>query len=349
MERHRSGSSDPMAAKPDDVKLGVHCLTEFVFCPRAGLCTYEQDKEFAEEEEHANVYYLPIYDRVELERTLKAIFEQFWRIVLGGVIATVLCAVVAWMAGQMILGILAVVVALVTIIALAERGYWAFRVTQYLAIWKRAEPRLPDPETTKTQEIHWCELLAAGFTLREPQAPLTHEQWKLGGKPWKVLEYGDLRIPVFLHRAEWKGLFPQHFVRMAAYCHLLQTCEGFRSPYGVIVRKDTFAAVTIPNSARSQEGFWKALIDARRTVRDAEETNQFPSPPGAEATTCRDCPYGKPGAYRRGKDFLRHGKPIPVKIVPGPGRRKCHSHCGDRFHWIPPHKDVTIVAAQVPQ
>ena len=117
---------------------------------------------------------------------------------LGGVIATVLCAVVAWVAGQVILGILAVVVALVTIIALAERGYWAFRVTQYLAIWKRAEPRLPDPETTKTQEIHWCELLAAGFTLREPQAPLTHEQWKLGGKPWKVLEYGELRIPVFL-------------------------------------------------------------------------------------------------------------------------------------------------------
>jgi hypothetical protein len=348
MEKRRDSLSDPMAANPDDPKLGVYCLTEFVFCPRAGLCTHEQEKEYLEEEPHANVYYLPIHDRAELERTLKSLFEQFWRIVLGGIIATVLCGVVAWVTGLTILGILAMVVAIVTVVALVERGFWAFRVTQYLAIWKRAEPRLPDPDTTKTQEIHWCELLAAGVTLREPQAPFTHDPWKFGGKPWKVLEYGDLRIPVFLHKADWKGLFPQHFVRMVAYCQLLEACEGFRSPYGVIVRKDTFAAMTVPNSAKSQEDFRRALARARESVQEAEESNYFP-PVSGEATVCRDCHYGQPRVYRRGKEFLRYGKPIPVHSLPGPGRKKYHSHCGDRFRWTPPHKEATAMELGVQQ
>ena len=78
-----------LEARGDDAKLGVHCLSEFVFCPRAGLCLYEQDEEFAEREEHGTGGYLPIYDQVELERILKSVLEQFWTVLVAGGTATI--------------------------------------------------------------------------------------------------------------------------------------------------------------------------------------------------------------------------------------------------------------------
>ena len=42
---------DRLAADRNDPDLTVHQLSEFVFCPRAGLCLYEQDREYHEEED----------------------------------------------------------------------------------------------------------------------------------------------------------------------------------------------------------------------------------------------------------------------------------------------------------
>jgi len=330
--RDESGAGDVLAAREDDPKLGVHCLTEFVFCPRAGLCLYEQDDEFEEREEHGTGAYLPIYEQVELERSLKAVLEQFWAVLLGGLVATVLCAGIAWYTGRLALWIAAGTVLLVAILALADRGYWAFMAAQHLKIWKDARPSLPDPDSPKTQDIHWCELMAAGFAMVEPPEPYIHEAWRLGGTPWKVLQYGDLRIPVFLHRAEWKGLFPQHFVRMTAYCRLLEVREGFRSPYGVVLQSGSYAAVTIPNSSRSQETLRDALVKARSAIRDAEQANRFPPVPGAGAV-CSECPFGSPKIHREREPFFRHQSALPALV-----KSRYHSHCGDRFRWVPPHR-----------
>lgn len=332
-QRHEWEPTDGLEARNDDAKLGVHCLSEFVFCPRAGLCLYEQDEEFVEREERGTGGYLPIYDQVELQRNLKAVLGQFWTVLVAGNTAAFVCAVIAWYTGRASIWIAAGVVFSATILVLIDRGYRVFVVTQYLKIWKDARPRLPDPDSPRTQDVHWCELMAAGFAAVEPMEPYVWDAWKLGGKPWRVLQHGDLRIPVFLHRTKWKGLFPQHFVRMTAYCRLLEVREGFRSPYGVILQSGSYAAVAIPNNSRSREALREALTKARSAIRDSEQANEFPPVPGNGAV-CSECHLGRPRPFWKGQQFLRHQSPLPAIVT---SRR--HSHCGDRFRWVPPHKN----------
>ena len=337
-EEHNQ-APDRLVAKDDDPRLGVHELSEFAFCPRAGLCMHEQDDEPEPRDDDPDTSYLPIYERDELERSLKALLIQFWSVVFGGVVATVASAFVAWLTTIVVLWIATIAIVVVAVAAAVDRGSWAFKAWQYLAIWKEAEGSMPDPDSTKTQDIHWCELLAAGGTLFEPPAPYYHDAWKLGGSPWRVLQYGDLRIPVFRYGRDWEGLFPQHFVRMAAYCHLLEAREGYRSPYGVILQGRTYAATVVPNSPKSKKAFWRALAEVRETIRASEETNAFP-PVGGPGNVCRSCRFGEPVRYKRGRIFMRHAGPIPVATARGYDGWEYHTHCGDRFRWSPKHDAV---------
>ena len=59
-------------------------LSEFAFCPRAGLCLYEQDFEDDEPEAEADLYFLPIHEPRELELLLESLMRQFLWILFGG-------------------------------------------------------------------------------------------------------------------------------------------------------------------------------------------------------------------------------------------------------------------------
>ena len=126
---------------------------------------------------------------------------------------------------------------------------------------------------------------------------------------------------------------------MAAYCHLLGVSEGARSPYGVIIKGETFAAVTVPNTPRTQAMFREALVAARRAVRESEEVNSNPPPP-ENANLCHECPYRLACSATSQRTVLRHGAPIEPKVAKDPRGNEYHSHCGDRFRWIPPHRDA---------
>ena len=41
----RSGSDPSMTATAETPQIGVHVLTEFVFCPRAGVVAFEQERD----------------------------------------------------------------------------------------------------------------------------------------------------------------------------------------------------------------------------------------------------------------------------------------------------------------
>ena len=328
---------DLLDANRDDPHLTVHGLSEFTFCPRAGVCLYEQDAEFQREDEEPNASFLPIFEREELARSLKFLLTQFWSTVLGGLVAVGAFGFIAWITGTHLLWLAALAFAVVALLAAYNRGYWAFVAWQHLDLYQRAEGVMPDPESKKTQDLHWCELLAAGFELIAPPEPYYHENWKLGGSPWRILQYADLRIPVFHFGPDWQGLYPQHFVRMAAYCRLLEECEGYQSPYGVIVQGRTYAAVTVPNSPENREALRRQLIAARKTVRATEERNEFPRV-GSLGNVCVDCRFGEPVALSRGVAFLRNGNPIPVRTVRSFDSKLYHSLCGDRFRWVPPHE-----------
>ena len=330
-------SGDPMAAEANDPRLGVHCLSEFVFCPRAGLCLYEQDHEDDEPEMEADLSFPPIHEPQELALALETLVRRFLRILCGGLGGFILLVVAAWYTGWLLVWPVAGVTLLLTAWGLYDTGYWAYAVQHQLELWQEAEPKMPDPESPRIQEIDWRDLLASEATVFRPPAAYQDPDWQLGGKPWRVLEYGDLRIPVFKPRRPWKDLFRQHIARMAAYCHLLEINEGgARSPYGVIVKGETFAAVTVPNTPRTQAIFREALLAARRTVRESEEVNEHPPGPTNNGH-CRECPFGWPVRLRPGEHYLRHGGAIEPKIVRDRRKREYHSHCGDRFRWIPSH------------
>lgn len=339
MSSSNAESVDPLAAKADDAPLGVHVLSEFAFCPRAGLCLFERDDEYEEREERSSLYHLPIYEQAELEHTLKKLLDQIWTILLVGLVLSAILGGLGVATGSGLFFAAVVLVLILTVCALVERARWAIPAAGYLKIWRQAKPKRPDPESTKIQDVHWCELLAAGFSPTTPQGAHVYEPWRFGGRPWRLLEYGGLRIPVFLHRTEWKGVQQQHIVRMAGYCRLIELREGGQSPYGVIVQVDTFQAWVIPHSPRAKHEFQDALLKARQAIRDSEEVNRSPAVPGA-GEVCRGCPHGGLTPVGTGKPFMRHKTPLPVYPIGRPGEREYHCHCGDRFGWIPKHQDV---------
>jgi len=166
---------------------------------------------------------------------------------------------------------------------------------------------------------------------------LRDEKWRLCGRPWCVLQKGDLRVPVFRKRTEDDELPRKYHARMAAYCHLMEIAEGARSPYGIIVKGETFAAVTVPGTLRTRAMFHEALKAARRTIRDSEEINRQPPPPD-NPNLCRECPYGLPLRVRADERYLRHGAPLEPHVARDRRRKKYHSHCGDLFRWVPKHE-----------
>ena len=68
MANSRWGTLDEMRAVPS---LGIHVMTEFEYCPRAGLVAYESNREDTGEESSVeNLDYLPLYDLREINREL---------------------------------------------------------------------------------------------------------------------------------------------------------------------------------------------------------------------------------------------------------------------------------------
>ena len=337
IERNSNNSDDRLAAGKYDREMSVYCLSEFAFCRRAGLCAYEQDRQYEEEDQRVRLGYLPIFEPEELARRLKELVRQLQWILFGGIGAFCVALAGAWFATGMALWIVPLVVMVATIYGLCDRGYWAYWAEKELEAWRKATAHRPDPDCPHIQELDWRNIVASGLTIRRPRAAYQYASWKLGGRPWRILEEGDLKIPVFRHGPNWRGLQDQHFVRMAAYCYLLEQKEGFRVPYGVVLLSGTFLAVTVPNTARNHERFRQTLLEARQAARDAGEMNKFPPVP-ADGHFCAGCRLGAPVLVRKRIEYLRHGMPLPVNRSPDQNGEMFHSQCGDRFHAIPPHK-----------
>jgi hypothetical protein len=202
---------------------------------------------------------------------------------------------------------------------------------------KAAKPREPDSDKDRVQEVQWGELLQAGFMSIRYKERLYHEAWRLKGKPWRVLRRKNLRIPVFL-RPEGDGkLHRKHFVKVAAYCHLLEATENAESPYGIVLTVNSFAGLAIPNNAPSRRLFHDALVLARRLVAEAKQGTNPPEP--KQLSLCSGCPFGAPEPYLPGKsEHESQGEPLPIIALSSGNSPVCHSHCGDRFQWVAPHE-----------
>lgn len=324
-------SSEP-AAGP---WLGVHVLTEFLYCPRAGLVAFESDRDDdGEEWGIAKLDYLPLYDARRMRQELNRSFTQLWRLV--ALLITVL--LLMWQLRG--LGIFILVPGLwgmgavtrslfATISTISELG-------QELQRAESAVPRIPDPAAGDRQRVNWWELLQGGFISKLYDEPLPDEAWKMTGRPWRVLANGDLRIPVFRQHHQ-SGIYPQHLARIAAYCHLIEVRTGMQSPYGIVLFGNTREGVTIAKSPSAHRLWQQGLISARNVIRQSQQENSEPAPP--RAAFCENCPIGRPVLVE---------SPLPenVFLLRGADRRKYHSPCGDRFQWLPPHQRVQELKLQ---
>ncbi len=201
---------------------------------------------------------------------------------------------------------------------------------------RKAQPVEPPEDLAKQVTINWWELLKSGFDSIRLQEILRDEESRLAGKPWRVLRKGSLRIPVIrIAEESYEGarywIYRQHEIRLAAYAHLIVTCEGGQSPYGIVLFGSTYQGAAVPINTGLQASLGETLADFRVALSAAQ---QGVTPSAPESNLCTACPFGRPEKV--------------VRNTPNPGAKKIygrtgqdgvfyHSECGDHFSWVPPH------------
>jgi hypothetical protein len=118
-----------------------------------------------------------------------------------------------------------------------------------------------------------------------------------------------------LNRYVAKTVQRQHQIRMAAYCHLVEVCEGAESPYGIVLFGDSYQGMAIPNNSQNRKALHEELQKARQTIQ-AVKGNKEPLPPRNDQI-CRGCPLGEPVPESQGVAFIRQTHSLPVLVVIG--------------------------------
>jgi hypothetical protein len=342
MAKFRRHDDDPadLDALPATPDVGVHVLSNTVFCPRAGLLAYElgqaDDGEERERDSVPRQDWLPDYDEALINEELGRRWDQVWWVCRYG-IWWILAASVVWATFDWILGLLLLACTLVFV-------PWFWRQVMDIAVLdsrrraaRQSKENLNLTDLGREERIvNWWDLRRAGFSVRKPDHSNEDKPWRLRGKPFRILYYHALRIPVVRKHRGKPELHSQHRARIAAYCHLLEVTERAQAPFGVFIFAGSYDVHIVPNSAANRRLFHDGLRLARQMLTDAQ-TGRRPGPP--DGNQCIRCPYGLPLVRKPGKTDL-HLAVLRCAYCPSRGadKKDYHSVCGDRFKWIPPHE-----------
>jgi len=310
---------DDIRAQNDDPWISASNLGEFAFCERAGVLAAEREMDDEGDEEpkarSGRFYDIPALE-AEIARRKRIL--RNWGIAYA--IAAIVMALIAsfdsivlwavvWFGHLIVIGIWPDAGPIHSLLRLRDAHADLARARTALA-------NIPPFEHTKPMAIDWWSLLQAGFESMRPAEILRDTEWRLCGRPWRILKYGSHRIPVFRKKvtgADPTKIHHAHIVRMTAYCRVLEATEGGQSNFGIVLFGPTYDGVTVPIDRSCATRLKRALVSYRELLK----TRREPLPPSTFAK-CRNCPHGKPDRY-----------------VPSP--RYGHSDCGDRFQWTPPH------------
>ena len=330
---------------PTQRLIGVLVLSEHVFCPRAALIASESGNDAGDEEPNLGprLDLLIDYNEHKFTEALHQAWGEMrlWLMLIAPAVFAVMLAIYF----QSVLA--ALVLSLPIFILLAKCWDTLTRIITLVreqARYRAAPEVVIDPEPTEIKRLSWWSLRKAGFDCNKPPDPLTDSASNLSGKPWRQLRKGSIVIPVIRrHRgsADWG---PQHEVRIAAYCDLIEKCEGAAAPFGVILFAGTSDCVIIPNTNARHMLYDRALKDAVKFLEIHAAGTHIPAAPTDRR--CTGCPHGKPRQFQRGKsETISNGKPLPAYTTnsvrsDGQLRGAFHCDCGDRFEWVPRHKDA---------
>jgi hypothetical protein len=330
-----------MGIAPKEVR--VHVLSEHVYCPRAAILALESGEDDGEDEPRLGPRLdgFADYDEHRFVDELRAAWSQF-RLWFTLIAPAALLVLIVWRLVSPVWGIAVSLPIFFLVAQLWDSGGRIVALVRERAKFAAAVPTNVDVTSQQIREVNWWSLRKAGFDCRKPVDPHRDPAERLVGKPWRVLTKGTtLRIPVIRkHRGErvWR---PQHIVRIAAYCRLIETSEGGESPFGVLMFADSYECVIIPNTAGAKFQFEKAMEDVREFLGVYEGGKFVPTEP--TDNRCSGCHWGKPCKYVAGEtDTILDGNPLT------PLRTKAknayfHCPCGDRFHWVPPHDDAVAL------
>ncbi len=340
VNRIRNSSSSSASSSPR--KIGVHVLSEHVFCPRAGLIAQASGKDTGDEERNSGprLDMFVHYNEHKFVEAIRVMWGRmrFWTLLLAAAGLVVACAVVfhSRMAGLVLSLPVFVFLAkcwdtLALIIALVREH------EKY-----RAAPEVEfDPNSTEIRSMNWWSLRKAGFDCDIARDPLSAQDGQIIGKPWRILRKGAMAVPVIRRRRGSSDWHPQHIVRNAAYCDLIEKSYTAAAPFGVILFAGTRDCVIVPNSDSRQRMYQQALDDDANFFDSDSVRTENPAD-----NRCAGCPHGMPRQFRTGKsETIANGEPIPARVAnsvwpDGRLRGKFHSDCGDHFRWPPPHKDA---------
>jgi CRISPR/Cas system-associated exonuclease Cas4 (RecB family) len=325
--------------------LGVYILTEFAFCPRAGLCAYETKGNEPDDSPPLSFFsYDPLYRLSDIEIAI----EQAYREMIPLAIAAFISAVVGLMLSIFVNDILGFAVGTIGVlwfgVYIVQKCVRVFRLLRQRKEALTAREREPDPNAPEIQTVHWWDFLRAGFKTEERHVELIDHELNFSGVPTRYLVRDDdnLVIPVWRMR-HYKGqYYRQNVIRMAAYCHLvLQSMGGEKKcPYGVILFGHGFEGIAIPFTPERREEFLRVLEEARMIINRSRNRPQDAGAP-ANANLCKKCVYGKPEHFKLNEsEHICNGKSLGPVLAKTPDEDYFHSLCGDRFDWLPPHEDV---------
>lgn len=343
-QEHPEG--DRLRAGPDTPRVSVYVLSQMMFCPRAGQLTQEQierglktdNADDVQEDRSPRLDWLPDYD----EALIKEQIDERMGVLTQVAPYAIVYALVWFFILYFYRGIGVVLAAPIAVfgIWLWERLQKVWELEKRLKAFERANNNLKISDLGKEElTVNWWSLKKTGFSVSKPEEPNELDKWRLVGRPFLVLTYQGMRIPVFRKHKGRAEVFPNNRAAIVGYCQLLEQCEGGRSPFGVMMFADTYDVVIIPNNHANQLLFEEGLLQTREILRQIALGIALGEP---TRNQCEGCPLGKPRKYEPGVSDKHIGVlPGSLQTAGNPKRKqKYHCVCGDRFGWLPRHEDT---------
>ncbi len=340
-------------ADPDAPRLGVHVMSEFMYCPRAGIVSFDQAEEDhgSESPKAPALGGLPTHDIDVIRSRLEYYGEWILYAAFGNLapgLATV--AFLWWTSG----GLIAIIggLALATLLLRWKKNPLRTALTKYYTLRRRladaevAAVSEPDWSLRVPQEIQWWSLIRAGFVSVEKRAAIVDRELHLAGKPFRVLQRGDKHIPVMNIDVEAEDddprlhgrLSPQQRARLAAYAYLVHRIERAQSDWVIVVFKRGHRGVAIPVDDAMFSLFAEGLSAARRQLAEYLDNPRMTPDPARSTSPCIRCRHGKPREAKEALVF--RGVKVAYFVTEATDGKRFHCACGDRFRWVPPHEEA---------
>lgn len=316
----------------------VRDLGNFVYCPRAGQLSVEREQaDCGDDAPASRLDYQPLYEIGTIREEIRKHHEHFKKLALWG-----WTCVLLWLAYTLeVSPVSGTVIGVITIIVWGRiemrivASYLALRHGLYLyqsAVACHIDPRNVIAET----KVNWWSMIRGGFDSVEPKTLLRDSSLRLAGRPFRILQKGEHRIPVIRIPRQDGRIFFQHVVRLAAYAHLISVCERSSPTCGAILFADSDEALLIPISAEIIEQSLRELRKLRKQMSAVARRGSMPPRPRNEEC-CHNCWFARLRRHIPGRsETVLRGGVMPVQRIDlGDGVPR-HCDCGDRFAWHPP-------------